>query len=487
MRSFKMLILRLESKNHHMTQRIFIILALILSINANASELNYSDTTHLKTYYADYISPVREIEPTYLDGVVYAGSWKDNWFMNLSGGASAFIGSPLGCNDIFGRLRPVMQISIGKWFTPSVGTRIMFQGLSFNSFENTTEKYRGYHADLMWNLIPAYNSEEHESHWGIIPYVGLGLIHNEDRKTNPFAFSYGLMGHYRLTKRLYLTMELGGMTTFKDFDGRGDSRKFGDNLFNLSAGLSFTIGKTGWRRVIDAQPYIKQNIWLSDYNVVLMDRESRLRLKYNASEETIAELKKILAIEGFLDKYRKLFADDSQQDFSELGLAPKNDYSGLNSLRARMKRNRTENLHNNKNSSLRNGDSTSEKRDNSGTITDNISSDSQCIGSPIHFFFKLGSADFTDPSQVLNIEEIARIANKYDLLIHIEGSADSATGNARINDSLSSVRTDYISKLFLQNGIKETQIRTNSIGGISDYSPIEANRQVRIMLFNKDD
>ena len=54
-------------------------------------------------------------------------------------------------------------------------------------------------------------------------------------------------------------MELGGTTTFKDFDGRGASREFGDNLMSITAGLSVTLGKNGWKKVVDAKPYMKQN------------------------------------------------------------------------------------------------------------------------------------------------------------------------------------------------------------------------------------
>lgn len=39
-------------------------------------------------------------KPAYLSGAIIP-SWKDNWFVSVSGGASSFIGSPLGCDDLF--------------------------------------------------------------------------------------------------------------------------------------------------------------------------------------------------------------------------------------------------------------------------------------------------------------------------------------------------------------------------------------------------
>ena len=40
----------------------------------------------------------------------------------------------------------------------------------------------------------------------------------------------------------------------QDFDGYGKAHRLGDHLLSASLGLSVRIGKTGWKRVIDARP-----------------------------------------------------------------------------------------------------------------------------------------------------------------------------------------------------------------------------------------
>ena len=50
-------------------------------------------------------------------------------------------------------------------------------------------------------------------------------------------------------------VDLAGLNTFQDFDGQGSSKRFGDQLFTLSAGLTVNIGKVGWKRAVDANPY----------------------------------------------------------------------------------------------------------------------------------------------------------------------------------------------------------------------------------------
>lgn len=91
-------------------------------------------------------------------------------------------------------------------------------------------------------------------------------------------------------------MELGGATTFCDFDGVGASNKFGDNLFTLSAGLTFNIGKAGWKKVVDAAPYISQNKWLADYTNDLLARNQKLSKAHAEDVNVIAEMRKILEI-----------------------------------------------------------------------------------------------------------------------------------------------------------------------------------------------
>lgn len=98
-------------------------------------------------------------------------------------------------------------------------------------------------------------------------------------------------------------MELGGATTYRDYDGVGASNKFGDNLFTLSAGLTFNIGKVGWKKVVDAAPYINQNKWLADYTNDLLAHNQKLSKAHAEDVNVIVEMRKILEIEGLLKAY----------------------------------------------------------------------------------------------------------------------------------------------------------------------------------------
>jgi hypothetical protein len=145
-----------------------------------------------------------------------AEDWGSNWFLSVKGGVSAFVGKPVGHGDLFDRTTPLLNVSVGKWFTPYVGGRLAFQGLQLKDANMATCNYQNLHVDFLYNLNAHSDGMQK---WDIIPYAGCGLIHNSHNGQKPFAISYGLIGRYRLNDRLHLSGELGATTTWQNFDG----------------------------------------------------------------------------------------------------------------------------------------------------------------------------------------------------------------------------------------------------------------------------
>lgn len=426
---------------------------------------------------------LQQIEPTYLKEVAVPSAWSSNWFVGVSGGTSAFVGKPHGKGNLFDRMKPSLAIEAGKWFTPEIGGRLSFQGFQFKDASKNVRDYKMVHADFLWNVTNSFVKDHAiTQRWGFIPYAGCGIIHNEDNGKSPFVINYGVLGQYRLTKRLAVNMELGGATTFRDFDGVGASNKFGDNLFTLSAGLTFNIGKVGWKKVVDAAPYINQNKWLADYTNDLLARNQKLSKAHAEDANAIAEMRKILEIEGLLKAYadRLTYYADS----TEHRIYPKNDYSGLNSLRARL-------AHKDWNGNGKpnaDGRSIEYRFSASDSVIWNkyiseMTGGNKCIGSPVLFFFKIGTSQLVDVSQMVNLDELARVAKAYHLKISVVGAADSATGNDGINNPLSKSRADYITQQLVARGIDKSMIIPKSKGGIDKYSPIAVNRHTAVRLF----
>ena len=234
--------------------------------------------------------------------------------------------------------------------------------------------------------------------------------------------------------------------------------------------------------MIDARPYIAQNEWLSAYAASLSDSNSRYHTQHDRDRQTLEQLRKILAIEGLLDKYGYLFSDDATS--SVTNGYPRNDYSGLNSLRARMK----DKYGNGQKAKVVESASCTEEYGNAeGEPEDDylslIQAGKACIGAPIYFFFELGTDKLLNRSQLVNLDEVARIAKKYGLKVKVIGAADSATGSEAINDNLSRSRARFIAEELMKRGMESGTISQIFDGGIDDYSPNEANRHTRILLY----
>lgn len=125
--------------------------------------------------------------------------------------------------------------------------------------------------------------------------------------------------------------------------------------------------------------------------------------------------------------------------------------------------------------------------DGNGNSIDNyiavIKSGKACIGAPIMFFFTLGTTNLTDPSQLVNLDEIVRVARKYNLRIRVTGAADSDTGTPDINTRLGNDRADYIITQLTTRGFPATRLTKRNSGGISRFTPSEANRHTIVEFF----
>lgn len=134
-----------------------------------------------------------------------------NWFINVAGGASAFIGNPLGCEDLFGRIRPMLHLSVGKWFSPTTGGRIAFQGFDLKNHLIERQDYYHIHADFLWNITNVLQKDrQKEAKWQFIPFAGTGICENNATHQHMFTLNYGILNHLHLNKHLSLSLELGG-------------------------------------------------------------------------------------------------------------------------------------------------------------------------------------------------------------------------------------------------------------------------------------
>ena len=107
-----------NSNNNHfiknnMYRQLTLACALCLGATSQATEMNKLTDSVRVTRVSTSELMLQPIEPTYLAGVTETSPWKGHWFLSAGTGVNVFAGNPLGCGDMFDRMRPAYTFSVG--------------------------------------------------------------------------------------------------------------------------------------------------------------------------------------------------------------------------------------------------------------------------------------------------------------------------------------------------------------------------------------
>ena len=105
------------------------------------------------------------------------------------------------------------------------------------------------------------------------------------------------------------------------------------------------------------------------------------------------------------------------------------------------------------------------------------------LGPPVFVFFRLAGTHVTDSPQILAINAAADLAVARNLRVRITGAADSATGTPGKNEEIARARAEHVASLMEKRGVPRERMEVLSEGGTADYEPVSANRNCRIELF----
>ena len=189
-----------------------------------------------------------------------------NWFVTAGGGALIFFGDHNMQMKFGDRLSPALDIGFGKWFTPGIGVRFMYSGLTIkgatqNGSHSTGKVYdasqwldeqkfdfMNIHGDVLFNasnLLCGYNEKRF---WSVTPYVGLGWILTwETPRARNFNASIGLINSFRLSSAFDLNLDVRGTTTKDEFDGERGGRKE-EGLLSVTVGVTYKFPRRTWGR-----------------------------------------------------------------------------------------------------------------------------------------------------------------------------------------------------------------------------------------------
>ena len=195
------------------------------------------------------------------------GFWS-NWFVSAGAGAQVYFGDHDREAKFGNRISPALDIAVGKWFSPEIGVRLMYNGLSakgatrWGQAHSTGDqvdgwgigmykskfKYFNFQVDAMFNLSNIICGYNENRVYNCSPYIGVGVMKvTDDPKDASISGHFGIMNSFRISSAIDINLDLRGTLTSDELDGEIGGR-WGEGLFAATVGITYKINPRGWNR-----------------------------------------------------------------------------------------------------------------------------------------------------------------------------------------------------------------------------------------------
>ncbi len=198
-----------------------------------------------------------------------------NWFGAIGGGVNIYYGDHDKQMKFGKRLAPALDIAVGKWFTPGIGIRLMYSGLSVNGatqdidggegphssgtpisgkpwegywLRNQDFNFFNFQADVLFNFSNLIGGYREDRFYQCSPYGGLGVVKVTDSpKETAVAGHFGVLNSFRLSPAFDLNLDIRGALVNDALDGE-DGGRGGEGMLTASIGVAYKFKPRGWNR-----------------------------------------------------------------------------------------------------------------------------------------------------------------------------------------------------------------------------------------------
>ena len=260
----------------------------------------------------------QEVEPKPSHANFVTNKFWDNWEIGAGVGVQTWFFGDNQDEGKFGkRLSYEVDVQATKWITPVFGARLQAQGLQMKStvlgkdsfFDELNQtlgidvkqgdwSYYFIHADALINVRNWIGGYKEMRVWQPIVFGGFGYARSHIsgaevyRGNQEWAFSYGLLNKFRISKAVDLTLEAKNMLVRESFGLRGGDeqaaidkfQKYG-NLFSLTAGVTYRFNRRGF-----ARPEVCPEPDYSAYNKRIENLENELANAQASADELAKKL-----------------------------------------------------------------------------------------------------------------------------------------------------------------------------------------------------
>lgn len=349
--------------------------------------------------------------------------FKDNWYIQLQGGASYTFSEAQNKASFGDLITPTVALSLGKNFTPVFGLRLQGSGWQAKSqymWKDDTYKFNYLQGtvDAMFNLTNLFLPYEKDRMFSLNGFVGLSAVHTMHKnsvdldgngqrldKANMIVPRLGLQADFLVHDNLSLNLEVSGNLMEDRFNGVKSGRAY-DGMLTALAGLTYHFNNRGFN-------------YVDTYDPALLDRANDQLNKLR--QDLASKDGKISQLEADLAKKPQTIIQEKEVEVEEVLM-------------------------------------------NAVVV------------------FKIGKSDLQD-NQEINIFNAAKFFQdnpNYNCVI--TGYADKATGNPTLNQKLSERRAEAVAKVMIEKfGISPTRITTRGSGDTEQ--PFQNDAWNRVAIF----
>ena len=221
---------------------------------------------------------------------VQTNSFWNNWFVSLNAGAQFSYLYPEGKQEFKDRITFSGLAYVGKWFTPGIGMRLACNGYNFQGYNDKLD-YMNLHLDAMMdvtNMVMGYNAGRL---YNMVPYIGMGTVRVFDHNSYAFAFNAGILNTFRLNDSWKVNLELGAVFADRDMDGVTGTKRTFDDLFSVTAGITYNIGGDTWNNSPDISSLVMMNAAeIAALNDALIQEQANNRILRNQLSQKPREI-----------------------------------------------------------------------------------------------------------------------------------------------------------------------------------------------------
>ena len=108
--------------------------------------------------------------------------------------------------------------------------------------------------------------------------------------------------------------------------------------------------------------------------------------------------------------------------------------------------------------------------------------ETKVVAAPVSVFFNIGQSKIASKRELQNVSALTKVAKANNAKIVVTGYADSKTGSAKYNQTLSQKRADAVVNELVKMGISRDNIEVKAAGGVDTLNPANYNRRATVEI-----